>query len=587
MRETDAYMNYPVSTERLMKDLEQICRWERLSGTEEELEAFCYMERELKAAGARTELIFHDAYISLPVSARLQVGDREFMCHTASMAKSTPPEGVKGTLVYVEAGEVLTAEHCRGRIVILGGSAGFDRIHKAWKAGARGVVGCPGEHFHEKIISNAWGSPTPFTRDLIPDVPYVSVLEKTREELMVLVSQGRCQAHMTTVVDTGWRKIPFLTADIEAERPTEQYVMLSGHLDSWYYGATDNGTANCIQLELARIAARHRKEMCRNIRIVVYSGHSHGRYAGSAWHGDNAWLDIHKNCVLNMNCDIIGCSGATDLTRSIVMPEARGVAADFIRAYTGAEFRGGRCGRNGDQSYYIHGVSSAFSSFSKQPRPDNPEDRLAQTRSGAFDFGWWWHTAEDLADKVDPEYFLRDAKIYISIAMYFACSAVLPLDFHETAGELAGLVEYWIGRSWGRYDLTEVLEQARKLEKLTAILYAREPEDIGRFNRLVMALGRILVPVNYTTGNIYENDSGIPLPPMPAFQMIDSLMETPEGSDEAYEIITELNHKRNFVMDSFDRAISLVEDYLEAAGAGVSMGIPDAGNTGVLYGACR
>ena len=567
MREMEAYRNYPVSTKRLMNDLEHICRWERLSGTEEELEAFCYMENKLKEAGASTQLIFHDAYISLPVSASLQVGDQEFLCHTASMAKSTPPEGVKGMLVYAgEDEEELTAERCRDRIVLLGGGASFARIHKAWKAGARGVIGCPGEHFHEKIISNAWGSPTPLTRDLIPDVPYVSVLEKTREELMELAVHGPCQAHMTTVVDTGWRKIPFLTADIKAARPSSQYVMFSGHLDSWYYGATDNGTANCIQLELARIAMEHREEMNRNIKIVVYSGHSHGRYAGSAWHGDHAWLDIHKNCVLNMNCDIIGCTGATDLTRSIIMPEVREVAADFIRAYTGIEFHGGRCGRNGDQSYYIHGVSSAFSSFSKQPRPDNPEDRLAQTRSGAFDFGWWWHTTEDLIDKVNPEYFLRDAKIYISIAMYFACSQVLPLDFSETARELSDLVVYWIERSRGRYDLAGILDQAHELERLTGILYEQEPRNAEQFNRMVLNLGRILVPLNYTTGNIYENDSGIPLPPMPAFQMLDLLVQVPDGSDEAYEIITELNHKRNFVADSFDRAICLVKNYLEKTG---------------------
>ncbi len=564
MREIEQYLKYPVSIDRLMDNLHHICMWERLSGTEEELEAFCYMEKELQAAGAETKLIFHDAYISLPRSAKLYLNGQEYLCHTASMAKSTPPQGVKGTLVYMEGdADEITAEQCKDRIVILGGSAGFEKIYKAWKAGARGVIGCPGEHFHEKIISNAWGSPTPATRDLIPDVPYVSVLEKTRDELVKLAENGIYEAHMITEVDTGWRKIPLLFADVRAEQETDQYVMLSGHLDSWYYGATDNGTANCIQIELARIAAQHRKEMKRNIKIVIYSGHSHGRYAGSAWHADNYWNDLRRNCVLNMNCDIIGGKGATDLTRSIIMPEVRGVAADFIKAYTGCEFKGGRCGRNGDQSYYINGVSSAFSSFSKQPRPENPENQLLQTRSGAYDFGWWWHTTDDLADKVEPEFFLRDAKIYISIAMYFAGSSVIPLDFRETARELSSLVSYWTQRAQGRYDLSEPQQLADRLAEQMDCLYKSLPEDAEAFNRLLLALGRILVPLNYTTGNIYENDSGIPLPPMPSLMLINELIQTPVGSSDAYDITTALNHKRNFVLDSFERAIALTEEYLD------------------------
>ena len=77
MRDLKPYLDYPVSIDRLMDNLHHICMWERLSGTEEELEAFCYMERELKEAGAETEMIFHDAYISLPVSAKLYINGQE------------------------------------------------------------------------------------------------------------------------------------------------------------------------------------------------------------------------------------------------------------------------------------------------------------------------------------------------------------------------------------------------------------------------------------------------------------------------------------------------------------------------------
>ncbi len=559
------YMNYPVSQERLMQDLQTLCQWERLSGTPEEQKAFHFIEKQMQDAGAETQLLFHDAYISLPISGKLVVAGKEYHCHTASMAKSTPPEGVRGTLVYLDGeAQTLTAETCRNKVVLLGGNASFEKIHKAWKEGATAVIGCTGEHIHEKIISNAWGSPTPFTRDLIPDVPYLSITEEVRDQLLALIGNGLVEAHVTTVVDTGWRKIPLLFATVNALTPTDDYVMFSGHLDSWYYGATDNGTANCIQLECARIAAQHRKELKRNVKFVYYSGHSHGRYAGSAWHADNYWMDLHQHCVININCDIIGGVGATDLTRSIIMPEARQLAAEIVKAYTGIDFHGSRCGRNGDQSYYITGVSSAFSSFSKQPHPEKPEDKLSQTRSGAFDFGWWWHNEADLIDKVDPDFFLRDARIFITFTLYCAIADEIPFDFHASAVELSQLVEYWIDRARGRFDLSDVLELSRALVAETEKVYGQPHADLERFNALQMTLGRILVPLNYTTGNLYENDNGIPKPPMPALAMINNLVKTPVGSSESFDILTELTHKKNFVYHSFFRALELLRSYQTA-----------------------
>ncbi len=50
----------------------------------------------------------------------------------------------------------------------------------------------------------------------------------------------RCQ--FTTIVDTSWRKIPLLIA--KAPVDTDRFCMFyRGHVDSWYYGAIDNGTA--------------------------------------------------------------------------------------------------------------------------------------------------------------------------------------------------------------------------------------------------------------------------------------------------------------------------------------------------------
>jgi len=560
---TEKYMEFGVSLDNLMHHLKEICRWERLSGSPEELQAFQYLESEFKKIGVETELAFCDAYISLPRSAKLCVDGHSITCRTASMAKSTPPCGVNGTLVYAPTENDVNEVLCKDKIVLLGGSASFGAIHRAWKCGAAAVIGNNGELFHEKIISNAWGSPTPESKELIPDIPYVSVVDNDFKAILKLLEEGRpLNAHVMTLVDTGWRKIPLLIGNVYAVRPTDDYVMFSGHLDSWYYGATDNGTANCIMMELARIAMANRDKLARNLKIVYYSGHSHGRYAGSVWHVDHCWQDIHDHCVLNVNIDIIGGKGATDLTRSIIMPEVRDVAATFIKAHTGVDFKGGRCGRNGDQSYYIAGVSSAFSSFSKQPHPDNLENKHAQTRSGAYDFGWWWHNEEDLIDKVDPEFFLRDAKIFASFVMYFLLSEIIPLDFRKTAHELRDLLTLWTEKAGQRFDLSVPISLSEELIEVCDTFYAKAPCNVQHFNETLKDLGRVLVPLNYTTGNLYENDSGIPLPPMPSLMKIDDLLKVPQGSDEEKEILVALTRKRNYVIDSFTRATRIIRSYL-------------------------
>src|SRR3989442_14028516 len=86
-----------VSTDRLMEDTREIARWVRLSGSPEERRAFAYMERRLRDAGLRTQLLEHDALISLPVSAGMRMtapGVAAAPGITHSLSVVAPPGGV-------------------------------------------------------------------------------------------------------------------------------------------------------------------------------------------------------------------------------------------------------------------------------------------------------------------------------------------------------------------------------------------------------------------------------------------------------------------------------------------------------------
>ena len=83
------------------------------------------------------------------------------------------------------------------------------------------------------------------------------------------------------------------------------------------------------------------------------------------------------------------------------------------------------------------------------------------------------------------------------------------------------------------------------------------PSDDKSENTLKMALGRILVPLLYTTGDIYKNDEAGEYPLLPSLMLLEELAQTEPGSGEAMKLGIEITRKRNFIADSLNRALKL------------------------------
>jgi Iap family predicted aminopeptidase len=102
-------------------------------------------------------------------------------------------------------------------------------------------------------ISPVWGSPTDTALSLLPRTVVLSVGAADGATLKQRIAGGeRMQAVLHAEVDTRWREIPMLVAELatEGEAP---FVLFSGHHDTWYYGVMDNGSANATMLEAARL----------------------------------------------------------------------------------------------------------------------------------------------------------------------------------------------------------------------------------------------------------------------------------------------------------------------------------------------
>src|SRR5437870_4608463 len=233
-----------VSTDRLMEDTREIARWVRLSGSPEERRAFAYIERRLREAGLRTQLLEHDALISLPQSAALRLSDpdpEEIPCITHSFAVSTPRDGIAAEAVAVREGP--PAGTLSGRVAIVDGLATPDDVAKLQSDGAVGVIFLNRDPLvHEMIVSTIWGSPTLSQLGRLPSIPVVSAAGDGAARVRVRAAGGRrVRVRLTTAVQTGWRRLPLLVADLGMPEAGEVGVRVVAALAGQQYRGTRVG----------------------------------------------------------------------------------------------------------------------------------------------------------------------------------------------------------------------------------------------------------------------------------------------------------------------------------------------------------
>jgi N-acetylated-alpha-linked acidic dipeptidase len=555
----------------MMRHLEEFAKRVKLSGTPEERESFRYLQATLDGFGFRTELTLHDAYISLPGKARLDTEDGTPDCITHSFSQSSPKDGLRGAVVYAGFGrpEDFANIDASGKIVLLESIANPGASRRASLAGAIGQIHIsPHEHLHEMCISSVWGSPSDATVDNLPATVVLSVRKADGDALKRRV-QGNAPVEVTlhAEVDTRWRKTPLLVAELPGPKDDgeEPFVMFSGHHDTWYYGVMDNGGANATMLEIARLFAAEQPSWRRGLRLCFWSGHSHGRYAGSTWYADTHWDELRRRCAVHVNVDSTGAKGNTVLADALSSAELFGLAQDAIRTQGGQELDGHRMSRAGDQSFWGIGVPSLFMGMGEQPAgsSDNVAGAIfgSGTRKGAG-FGWWWHTPDDNIDKMDPDLLVRDTRIYVHALWRLLTEPVLPLDYAASAEGLATQLAQLGETLGGRFDLAPLTGRAARLRNAAAARADNDdPKAVERLNQGLIAASRALVPMDYTTGDRFDHDPALPQSPYPVLDSLRQLAAATPGTDQVHFLTVSALRARNRLAFALDQAIAALEDH--------------------------
>jgi Peptidase family M28 len=560
----EAALMAEVSAKTLMEHVRTIGALERESGSPGEAQAFDYIERTLKSYGVDVERREIEAFISLPQEAHLALPDGTVIAGlTHSFSASV--DALDAEVVDVGDGRPEDLARAKGKVALIRGLASPGRAWAAQQAGALGQIHVLMDHLHNMIVTTIWGTPDPQSAWRIPATPCLSILGADGESLRARLASGPLRGRMTTRVRTGWMPIPHLVGEL-AGRDEDRFVLFSGHVDSWHYGAMDNGTANATMLETARLLGSRREALRRGIRFAFWSGHSHGRYAGSAWYADHAWRELHQRCVVHLNVDSTGARGATDYSVLHATEDAQPFAERVVADVTGQRGRGRRFSRAGDQSFWGAGVPSAFMSLSGLPRQDTELSRAMERLVGSAGFPWWWHTKNDTIDKIDPDVLVLDTKVYLASTLRWLNAPVLPLDHARAAQSLLAELEALQAAAGPRFDLGPALEAARglleRLQRLAPAVAGATADRVEAANRALVRLSRVLVLLAYTTGDRFTHDLALPIPPLAGLQRARELAALDPDGDAFKFARAALMRERNRAVHALESAATVADEFL-------------------------
>jgi len=545
----------------------------RDSGSPEERGAFEYLARYLKRWGIPHKLHEPQLFLSLPRHASVTVGGKTYRAKTPAMSTSTGAPGLTSQVVYVPAkyasgtgslfGVSAQADvDVRGKIVLTEGMGLPMSVAYFENRGAVGIINInPGVDIHWAICTTIWGTPDLDSYQRQPKIPVVSISNPDGQEIKKLAQAGGLQATVHTELEQGWKRGTVLVAEILGQAEPDKFLLAHGHLDSWDVGVGDNATGNAALLELARVFWQHRRKLKRSLRIAWWTGHSHGRYAGSTWYADTFGVDLYENCIAQVNIDSPGCRWATEYRDISWFKEAERFCQTAIKDAVGKPASGSRAHQAGDYSFNNIGITSFYMLLSTMPAALAREKGYYAVGGCGGNIGW--HTENDRLEIADKDILLSDLKVYVVSLSRALNAPILPFDFGALADEFIGTLTRYQHAGAGRFNFTPALREARALKSALTTFHQRAQSAKGAqtrpFNAAILQLARLLVPINYTRDGAFRHDPAVNIPPLPDLAPIEQLPQCAPGTHMAGILNTHLVRGQNRLVVTLRQARQLVQ----------------------------
>jgi hypothetical protein len=588
-RELLKSMETMISKEEMLKNWEAFMEITPIhSGSEEEETGFQFLKQKLEEYELETQMLRYDAYLSDPKYAKLEILqpiEMTLNCTPYRQVGSTGPEGIEGEVIYI-APENIGKVACENKIVLCEQQTAGDwmglrdgLLLKLQHMGIKGLIVIEQDSYkpdvvHQRADFSVSGNPTSDNVEKVQTIPaIVHITNRDGESIRELVKRGGVRTQITSVVETGWKDVGILIADIKGEIEPDRFILVNAHIDTPPFspGVVDNASGDIAVLELARIFQLNKENLRRSIRIAFWSAHEIGRYAGSTYFNDYFWHDLRYNCIASYNIDSPGAKGANTF-RAVPISEVLEIALDSIKSGTGIEVKERRWPtRAGDGSFWSTGIPHTSLTSS---RPQEDYDPHVNYSGG----GWWWHTPNATMEYGDIDVMEMDVKVELNYIFKMTNCPVIPFNFVTYSEHLLNIIQDYQKKAEpirNQFSLDPVIDQAKEFKELSielekmvkSIPKTGNPSEPLRqeLNDCLLWVSRYINPVAHSNVGPTEQISmeTFGATPFPRIVEITKLAEMNPKNSEFGFLRTKLLRQRNAVEDGFFRANKLIKETLE------------------------
>ena len=266
----------------------------RTGGSPEELRTAQYLQDKIAGLGLKAEIVPFDVPMSRIQEAVLQVDGVEVTCKGYLCAGSGE---VEAPFYYLRDSSPYALSQCRGKIVMIDGYLGYWVYHDLLENGAVGFVTYDGNiNYADRDIDQRELRSYVHNGNRIPGVNI------NAKDAVELIRRGASTAKIALKQEEYTGQSHNVVLDMPGQ--VDEYIAFTAHYDSTSLsqGAYDNMSGSLGILGIAEhFAARPHRY---GLRFIWCGSEERGLLGSKAYCADEEKL---KNCVLNINLDMIGC----------------------------------------------------------------------------------------------------------------------------------------------------------------------------------------------------------------------------------------------------------------------------------------
>lgn len=397
-----------INKERAFELLKKMS-FERIAGTEKELECANILKQEIEKEGVNVEIeefeidspeIYKTSFkVTKPV-------EYEINCEAIGKSGNTPDEGITAPLYYVENGMDANLLDVKGKIALLTGGAP-ETIDKLKDAGALAYIQVDGSLFDSKeMITEIRKRHIRKKLDENYNFPGIIIHITDAEKLLRLNPK---EVNIVVKQDCNKKAISHnVVATILGTEKEEEIITLTAHYDSVIYspGAWDNATGSVTIMELFHYFIENKPK--RTLKFI-WCGSEEIGLIGSYNYCEKHKEEI-KKYLFNINVDMTGVLLGYDIA-VCSCDESVAKYIDFIGKIEGFAIKTS-----------IDMYPSDSSPFAMNDIPAVTFARLAPHGGAEI------HSRNDVLNPLDPDKFINTVDFMIKFAEKIINSKVFPVS---------------------------------------------------------------------------------------------------------------------------------------------------------------